>query len=229
MKTFGEVREKNLELWIKTLQMEKQADFYYDFDENDWCKLQEEFAKRKLHSNFICSFLDWLDNLTDLLTDERFDSKEFDRYEDSHILFRYYTRVLLVSSEILEDYTELYKGVIAKSEKKEAREGLNKDLHWLMGFINKVCKHKSGKDNLHSCNNHLEILFKDSDDSPDLDYPSKANPRIIVPSLEFIIQMILNINSSLLTIIGSDKELKEQFFNYHSENEELTEAVVSPA
>lgn len=228
MKTFGEVRVKTLELWIKAFQIEETADFYYYLDKNEWCKLQEEFAEKKLHSNFICSFIDWLDNLTDLLTDERFDSKKFDSYEDSHVLFRYYTRVLLVASEILEDYTALHRSIIATKEKKDTRRDLNEDLHWLLGFINTVCKHKSGKYNLHSCNNHLDIFFKDFDDRLDLEYPSKANPKIVVPSLEFIIQMIVDINSSLLSRISSDEDLREEFFHYHSESDEVAEVAINP-
>jgi hypothetical protein len=218
METFGEVRVKTLELWIKAFQIEGTADFYYSLDSNEWCKLQEEFAQQGLHSNFICSFIAWLDNITDLLTDERFDSKRFDSDKDSHVLFRYYTRVLLVASEILEDYTALKMAITAGKKKKEARKSLDTDPDWLLGFINTVCKHKAGKDNLHSCNNHLDIKFKDFDDSLNLEYPSNTNPRIVVPSLEFLIQMIIEINSSLLSTINSEKHSKDEFFRYHTES-----------
>lgn len=218
METLGEVRKTALELWLKAFLIEEIDSFHYDFDKSEWCKLQEEFSAKNLHSNFICSFIEWLDNITDLLTDDRFDSKKFDVEDDAAILFRYYTKIFLVASEILDDYTHLYRSISPVAQKKEARKHLHQDLDLLFRFTNTVCKHKILGDNLHSCNNHLNILFQDFDDTLKLEFPSRANQKIVVPSLIFLIKVIIGIDADLISQITTEADVKETFFKYHSES-----------
>jgi hypothetical protein len=122
----------------------------------------------------FCSLGDWASNITDILRESKYDYLDLDDERESKVLFRYYTRFLLVCSEMLTDFQDIY---IQSENLKPGRQSnvlarqfysslFNKDFYTeIFNFINCVCKHKT--QHIHLCNNHLEIIFEDSGEVPD--------------------------------------------------------------
>lgn len=118
------------------------------------------------HVPHFCSLGDWAGNITDLLTDIRYDRLSFTVPIDQEFLFRYYVRVLLIASEILADFevilrdANLVEGSHTVKNRRKALSG-RVDVEQLMQYINAVCKHKSSQ-GLHLHNHHLKYWFEDS-------------------------------------------------------------------
>ncbi len=143
------------------------------------CKWQNDaFYLGFNHISIFCSIELFSSHITELLKDYRFDKYEFDQSElINEILFRYYSRILLISSEMLTDFQDLYIIANHKLTIKHLRDLNLKDLHKhqdtarinlangnksineLLNFTNKICKHKSL--NIHRCNHHINYLFDD--------------------------------------------------------------------
>lgn len=130
------------------------------------------------HISIFCSIGQFGSHITDLLRDYRFDKYEFDQSEEiNELIFRYYTRVLLIVSEIFTDFQDLYiiaddklttkqlsglNGPVLKDKQDIARNKLannTANIKVLLDFINKICKHKTS--NFHICNHHIKFLFED--------------------------------------------------------------------
>lgn len=116
------------------------------------------------HISLFCSLADWACNMTDVLTDHRFDAMTFADANHSQVLSRFYTRVLLVASEIFADLENLVVEAGCCKDQSSARTFLSPDtdpgwINNLHHFINRVCKHKYK--NIHRCNHHLPICFED--------------------------------------------------------------------
>ena len=123
---FGTIRKAALDEWNSTLKRKRGADdLSDDYSESNLCAWQEECTKNGKHCSFLCSFGDWLDNISDLLRDERFDRLDADKYE---VLFRYFTRLLLITSELIEDMVTVNKTLKEFNNKKEAGEHLEKGI-----------------------------------------------------------------------------------------------------
>ncbi len=116
------------------------------------------------HISLFCSLADWACNMTDVLMDHRFDAMDFVDANHSQALSRFYTRVLLVASEVFADLEKIAVEAGHCKDIASARAFLSSntapawidDLHQ---FINRVCKHKFK--NIHQCNHHLPICFED--------------------------------------------------------------------
>jgi len=211
--TFGSVREyilwrvwvgeTNRELW--TLQSEKYRGLIYDTYSNSYeCKWQANASELRSdlewHVPHFCSLGDWARNITDILTDNRYDHLNFTDEEDQEFLFRYYTRLLLISSEILADFEQILIDVqVANSNQQATRRrslSHNVDIHQLMQYVNTVCKHKNSS-RLHYHNHHLKYWFEDSGDECRFEMPisvsrssydlASSPDGITVPSLESIV------------------------------------------
>jgi hypothetical protein len=116
------------------------------------------------HISLFCSLADWACNMTDVLTDHRFDAMELLDANHSQVLSRFYTRVLLVASEVFGDLEQLAVEAGRCKDQTSARTFLSPDtdpgwINNLHHFINRICKHKFK--NLHQCNHHLPICFED--------------------------------------------------------------------
>jgi len=130
------------------------------------------------HISIFCSIGQFGSHVTDLLRDYRFDKYEYDQSDEiNELIFRYYTRILLIASEIFTDFQDLYiiadqkmttkqlggiSGVNLRTHQDNARWDLasgTKDIKDLLDFVNKICKHKTS--NFHICNHHIDFLFED--------------------------------------------------------------------
>jgi hypothetical protein len=177
MTNFSLIRRNALNHWkTRTGRVFKISDNLTDSFECSWQGNAENFGYK--HISIFCSIGQFGSHLTDLFRDYRFDKYEFDQSEViNELIFRYYSRILLIVSEILTDFQDLYiladdklttkqLGGLSGAELKEkhniARTKLANDsikIKELLEFINKICKHKTS--NFHICNNHIEFLFED--------------------------------------------------------------------
>jgi len=167
-KTFRQTREDALLQWLKTTKREITIDSGKLLTDNlsnafecEWQGLAND------HVSLFCSLGEWGSNITDSLMDSRFDDYHFENEDESEVLFRYYTRMFLVISEMLTDFQDIYKKAESITDNKIARNYYfqsvlpeNNTITQLLNFINKICKHKTN--NFHICNHHNEIRFEDA-------------------------------------------------------------------
>src|SRR5690348_12096578 len=81
------------------------------------------------HVNAFCSLADFGTHITDLLKDGRFDSYGFDEPRSDR-LFRHYTLILLIASELLTDFQDMYAvattgKVLAELDREQRRKVSN--------------------------------------------------------------------------------------------------------
>lgn len=149
---FNYVRTEALERWReKTGRIEENE--YSNFVDAFECNWQEKHAGDH-HNNFFCSLGEFASNIDDILEDERLDDivlLGLDAGANTDKLYRYYTRILLVAEQIIEDFEKALK--------------VKRDGDWkptkLKKFINEVIKHRSeGKYHWNQFNDHLPIYFE---------------------------------------------------------------------
>lgn len=177
MTQFATTRKNALIVWkTKSNRVFKSTD---NFDRSFECKWQDiAYENGYNHISLLCSLGSFVSHLTDILRDYRYDKYEFDQSEEvNEIIFRYYSRVFLIASEIFTDFQDLYilaankftiKSLRQQSPKSvrqfqgTARKALANntvDISDMLDYINKICKHKVS--NFHVCNNHIKFLFQD--------------------------------------------------------------------
>lgn len=177
MTQFATTRRNNLKVWkAKSNRVFKSTDNFERSFECKWQDIADDNGYN--HISILCSLGSFVSHLTDLLRDHRYDRYEFDQSEEvNEVLFRYYSRIFLIASEILTDFQDLYilaankftiKSLRQQSSKSvkqlqnSARRALandSADISELLDYINKICKHKVS--NFHVCNNHIKFLFQD--------------------------------------------------------------------
>ncbi len=211
---FGGVRQETLwDIWIAGTK--RQLSYLEDtekygtlVDDSYWdsyeCMWQHRAGDLRTDVNWhvphFCSLGDWARNVTDLLTDTRYDALGFIERTDQEFLFRFYGRLLFVVSEILDDFESIIcdAHLISINQQAARRKLLSNhvDVAQLLQYTNTVCKHK-GRSNLHLHNHHLKYWFEDSGtkctfanpislSKPNLEVDSKPD-GIAVPSLATII------------------------------------------
>jgi len=236
MTNFGDIRLRVLENWYKELNRKRNdGEFTDDYSESAWCKIQNECTENGKHCSLICSLGDWLDNISDLLHDSRFDALTAENYD---IMFRYYTRILLLVSEVIEDFVMLNKQILNLPGKKEASRDLEKgilasnELKELSQFINTVCKHKTENDNLHVHNHHLQIEFIDLGADKHENQIRLNNQEwtsinhdttILIPPLNYFIDLIIKANNKILQSIKNNADYKRKLLELYAD--EWTETI----
>jgi hypothetical protein len=222
MPPFKMTREAALRFWLDGTQRTRheQSDSYVIE-----CKWQLRFAEPnpqdQRHYSIFCSMGDWNTNMTDLLEDARYDEYSFSHEDQRDTLFRYYTRILLIASEIITDFQDILtvfrnsdiNSVRKRTENDKSRKELNLEgpmdaIQDIFDYINNICKHKTR--NIHSCNHHIHYHFIDSHEPPPaVDNISIENvtqvlrsvregtigilpQTIVVPSLDYILWLIIH-------------------------------------
>jgi hypothetical protein len=116
---FGPIRTVALEHWLqgtgrKTLDFNGVTIDDYDSGNFEciWQNDARSIMGEKWHVPRFCSMGEWAGNITGILTDDRYDNLDFalifgDLKSSRQILFRYYTRFMLVVSELLTDFVVL--------------------------------------------------------------------------------------------------------------------------
>jgi len=231
-----DIRQAALALWMAGTQRTRQnlTDRY--FIECQWqTNFSDPNADPNKHYSIFCSMGDWNTNLTDVLEDSRFDHIPLDGTpEEKDIVFRFYTKVYLIASEILTDFQDILSvfrtgNIQAPQNSDETRTSRNQltpttqpgAISDTFEYINSVCKHKTR--NLHSCNHHILYYFEDikSATRPVGDYIDINNVRqiltqvrngqlqrlpdtVIVPYLDNVIALIVHCYGVLNQAFMSD-------------------------
>jgi len=177
MTDFANIRRSTLKHWkTRSNRVFKTTDNINNSFECSWQNKGWNLGYN--HISIFCSLGEFSSHISDLLRDYRYDRYNYDQSEEiNELLFRYYSRILLIASEVLTDLQDLYilsneklttkqmnglKGEILRTKQDNARialaNGTNK-IKDLLDFINKICKHKTS--NFHLCNNHVKFLFED--------------------------------------------------------------------
>jgi hypothetical protein len=171
MKRFYEIRRNVLEAWASVTGRqivdeigEMSSDSIVGAFECQW-----QNAYNDGHVNLFCSLGEWGCNVTDILRETKYDHYDLNDENESKVIFRYYTRFLLVFSEMLTDFQDIYihyeKLTPSRKSNEAARQFYSqwygRDMYTeTLNYINSVCKHKT--QHIHSCNNHNRIIFEDS-------------------------------------------------------------------
>jgi len=168
------------------------------------CTWQMDYVPEDKHNSLFCSIGEWNSSISDLLYETSYDNLDFNNEAHSKALFRLYSRVLLIISEIITDFqdlTILLKGFsFNRAGLNSARSELTNPTHSftiqeLMDFINNTCKHKVSnrgdvKDSkYHLFNNHIPYVFDD-----DLESTISAND--------------ITINNLLTKVFSTDSRLR---------------------
>ena len=209
---FKKVREGALEYW-KVGSKRKRRKFYDDVLGTFECKWQNKVEQ--YHVSIFCSLAEWANNITDILSEKSYDDLRFGNKKERVVLFRYYTRFLLVASEMLTDFQDIYvrghsnynqknknetEKQFHKRLKTESRAVLSEntiEIQELFSFINKVCKHKANR-GYHYNNHHNDYVFGDFDKQQlgnelislkSIEF--KKDIKILVPELKHILSVII--------------------------------------
>ena len=172
---FKQVRIASFNHWLSVTQRVRTIND--DYSRSIECTWQDKLVPQDQHNSLFCSLAEWSTNISDLLSEKAYDNLEFDNKDHQEKLFRHYTRILLIVSEILTDFKDLlkylkdYSGNNDRKNRKASKQLSNPNLEFscseLLDFINNVCKHKIGdrgisrKIKYHICNHHIKYSFKD--------------------------------------------------------------------
>ncbi len=108
MHKFENIRYNSLVYWLK--QTKRNISIQEQYANSFECDWQNQFLPidpSKMHFSVFCSMGDWNTNITDHLEDVRYDEHLFSSEDDKDVLFRYYTRLFLLVSEILTDFQDV--------------------------------------------------------------------------------------------------------------------------
>jgi len=197
---FGNTRKQAFSLW-ETSTNRNCNGVNDDITGSFECKWQDRATldMRYSHISIFCSLGEWANNISDILQQDSCDYYNYLDEDHCQALFRYYTRLLLVISEILTDFEKIIIEVKVSIDTQKAREFFSAkqgEIHALFAFINKICKHKTS--DLHRCNHHLPIWFEDckephsfrnliSISNLDFNHPD----GILVPKLNYFINVVI--------------------------------------
>lgn len=228
---FGEVRKAALSSWKASTGRKRKGksdNINYAWE----CIWQNHFSDKypNEHYSIFCSIGEWNSNISDCLKDSRYDKLSFNDEEDREILFRYYTRLLLIISETLTDFQDMIN--VFEDDKSLKQEDIrkylsqfndsDKELQNVFDFINTICKHKTN--NFHFCNHHTKISFEDglinknhTKDTISIlnlnDYIKrrKIATEIIIPKLSYFLKQITTGYELLHHLFVSDET---KFLNF---------------
>jgi hypothetical protein len=189
------------------------------YDQSYECRWQRQ-AQENLgytHISLFCSLADWAGNITDLLSDTRYDNYNFENSEHCLILARYYTRILMVIAEQLADLQQIAQ-VMLEINSSQARERISPsdEKNWvgnLQGFVNNVCKHKAERDRIHYCNHHLPLHFADMSNECQYGNPtslsnvkSENSDAIQYPKLGLLVDRVLTAYEYVDSIVMENED-----------------------
>ncbi len=205
--SFGKKRKEALDFWkTSSSRIREPGSADDDFSNSIVCNLQNrvgEIYGETAHLALFCNLGDWECHITDILLDTSNDEVRFDDDNHARKLFRYYSRLMLIVSELVADISSVVattKSNKKKSDKVHRNEISNGDA--LCGFVNNFVKHKSK--NSHCHDHHLPIAFEDSGNvtksEKDITFDalnSEDKERFFIPRLQSIVEIALSCETVL--------------------------------
>jgi len=199
-----------------------------DFSFNNYeCKWQQNswgIHGDNWHTPHFCSLGEWASNVTDMLDDRRFDKFTFQDDKDKALLYRHYTRFMLVILEMINDFVDMLILVeLSTASKTQRKNSLSSviDVNELTNLINSLCKHKADKrdeNHIHFHNHHLLLWFEDLGQQHPFKSPiSRQKPiqvqpdGILIPSIVILTQLIID-GYETLDILFRDEPTKFSVF-----------------
>ena len=160
---FGPIRAAAVQRWETGAQRNCNS-ITECYDESFECRWQYRATDDGpySHISIFCSLADWSCNISDTLTDPRYDDLDLSGDEDGETLARFYTRFLMMVAETFSDLEAIMNYCTGN---KDGRDQLSASARWVDRFhcfVNRACKHKFN--NLHLCNHHLPLCFDDLTD-----------------------------------------------------------------
>lgn len=201
---YKSIRQVNLAKWLSNSNRLRNG-VHESFNNSIECKWQRKAKELDLgHISVFCGLGRFNANITDILTDERFDDLNYTVDKDKKAIIRQYCKLGLIVSESLTDFQDLLK-VAKKQSAKAARKKVSKvDLpdavDKLIMFFNHVFKHKCN--GVYLCDHHTYICFDDlgrdccNGNILDISCASKETCEleihtIIIPKMEYVVERVI--------------------------------------
>lgn len=217
---FRRVREDALTYWLQESKRKRDKNSLDDdFSVSVFCDLQNRVSTKygdTAHLALFCNLGDWGSHISDILLDTSNDEVNLTTGETARKLFRYYTRLMHIVSELVADVAQVSKEL--EGTTKGNRQGI-KNGDKLIAFVNHYVKHK--KNNSHCDDHHLPVAFEDTYNAAKKDSditfgslkPSKAE-RFFIPSLKSIVDIALASEQKLKEVLASDESFEKIFDCY---------------
>ena len=188
-------------------------------DINDSYECDWQLMNQK-HVSIFCSLGVWASCFSQLLQDKRYDDIKICDSSKNEVLSLYYSQVLLIISEILSDLVQMYcqaSGVNQGQARSNLSDTNGYELNDIIGFVNRVTKHKADGGNngsFHHCNHHLPVRFEDCPNtrrnkkslSVGNIHPMTGKTSVLWPSLNTIVFTIINAYRILDNKFSEDPE-----------------------
>ncbi len=213
---FKEIRINALSKWqeLSGRKCQLWGDDIRDSYECDWQLMNQQ------HVSIFCSLGVWASCFSQLLQDERYDDILICDSSENEVLSLYYSQVLLIISEILNDLEQMYRQASGANQEQARKylSGVNGyELKDIIGFVNRVTKHKAEGGNngsFHQCNHHLPVRFEDCPNtrrnSKSLSvgniHPMEGKKSVLWPSLNKIVFTIINAYQKIAEKFSEDSE-----------------------
>jgi len=157
------IRTYCLEKWLSNTKRVRDG-VHEHFRNAMECKWQNKASDLGLgHVSLFCALGRFNHNITDILTDERFDELDYSITEDKEIIFRQYCKLGLIISESLTDFQDVMVKT-AKLNTKKSRKAVSKvnkpeAVDKMLSYINSLFKHKTK--GVYKCDHHTTLCFDD--------------------------------------------------------------------
>lgn len=228
---FKIVRESSLAKWLSNTNRQRDG-VVEKFNDSLECKWQRNARELSLgHISIFCALGRANNNITDILTDERFDHLDFSLKEDKAIIFRQYYKLGLVISESLTDFQD----IIVKAKKlstKKSRQLVSKmkkpeSVDKMISYCNHIFKHKCK--GVYKCDHHSTLCFDDlgrdccMGNVLDIDNanPTKCEENIdtiIIPKMDEMIERVIQAYDKLDGLFESDNDIFVRLCDSYSDS-----------
>jgi len=157
---FGPIRQAAVARWESGSQRTCTS-IAECYDESYECRWQHRATDDGpfSHISIFCSLADWSCNISDTLTDPRYDNLDLTDIDDQEVLARFFTRFLMVVAETFSDLEAIMNYCTGRRDARDLLSSSNRWVDRFHCFANRVCKHKFN--NLHVCNHHIPLCFDD--------------------------------------------------------------------
>jgi len=231
---FKDVREYNLKKWLSNTNRVRDG-VKEHFNDALECKWQNRAGDLDLgHISIFCAMGRANHNITDILTDERFDHLDFSIDEEKQIIFRQFYKLGLIISESLTDFQDMIT-TAAKYKTKKSREVVSKkdkpqSVDKMLSYCNHIFKHKCK--GIYRCDHHTTLCFDDlgrdccMGNVLDIDNASASKCQeeidtIVIPKMDHMIERVIQAYDKLDEMFEDDESVFRKLCTKYSDKPAL--------
>lgn len=231
---YKSVREFCLQKWMGATGRQRDG-LVETFNNSFECQWQRRAESEGFgHIGLFCGSGKFNHNITDILTDERFDQLSFSNEEDKSIIFRQYCKLGLIISESLTDFQDIMK-LCGSLTTKQSRSAISKQSYTeavdkMISYCNCIFKHKFR--GLYKCDHHTTLCFEDAGrdccmgNILDLQCHSRDKcdeeiNTIVVPKMDEMIERVIQAYDKLDSFFESQPHAFEKICKKYSEIKQL--------